>query len=63
MPGSIETFTPPPRDVAKAKALLAEAGFPNGLEIPYFYAGTYWWMEPVGIQLKNQLARPASRST
>ena len=56
VPGSIEAFTPPPRDVAKAKALLAEAGFPNGLEIPYFYAGTYWWMEPVGIQLKNQLS-------
>ena len=56
VPGSIEAFTPPARDIVKAKALLAEAGFPNGLEIPYFYAGTYWWMEPVGIQLKNQLS-------
>ena len=56
VPGSIEAFTPPTRDVAKAKALIAEAGFPNGLEVPLFYAGTYWWMEPVAIQLKNQLA-------
>jgi ABC-type transport system substrate-binding protein len=56
VPGSTEAFKPPQRDVAKAKQLLAEAGYPNGLEVPYLYAGTYWWMEPVGIQLKNQLA-------
>jgi len=61
IPGSIEAFTPPVRDVARAKALLAEAGYPNGLEVPYIYAGTYWWMEPVGVQLKNQLAEAGIR--
>ena len=56
VPGHINAFTPPARDPAKAKQLLAEAGFPNGLDVPLFYAGTYWWMEPAAIQLKNQLA-------
>ena len=49
------------RDLAKAKALLAEAGYPNGLEVPLTYAGTYWWMEPVAVQFKNQAAEAGIR--
>jgi len=32
----------PPRDVAKAKALLAEAGHPNGIKLPTLYYGAYY---------------------
>lgn len=43
----------------KAKALLAEAGFPNGIskEIPLLYADAYWHQEPVAIQIADQLRR------
>lgn len=61
VPGHIPAFTRPKRDIAKAKQLLTEAGFPNGLDIPLLYAGTYWWMEPVAIQLKSQLAEAGIR--
>jgi len=55
VPDSAEVFTPV-RDLARARRLLAEAGHPNGIEVSLQYAGTYWWMEPVAVQLKNQLA-------
>jgi ABC-type transport system substrate-binding protein len=50
-------------DVAKAKALLAEAGYPDGIDLTLTYAGIYWWMEPVAIQLKNQWAEAGIRLT
>jgi ABC-type transport system substrate-binding protein len=55
VPESAEAFTPN-RDLARARQLLAEAGHANGLEVPLQYAGTYWWMEPLAVQFKNQLA-------
>jgi peptide/nickel transport system substrate-binding protein len=61
VPGHIDAFTRPKRDIARAKQLLAEAGYPNGIDLPYVYAGTYWWMEPVSIQLKSQLAQAGIR--
>ena len=61
VPGHVAAFTRPTRDIAKAKQLLAEAGYPNGIDLPYLYAGTYWWMEPVSIQLKSQLAEAGIR--
>ena len=61
VPGHAASFTRPKRDIARAKALLAEAGYPNGIDLPYLYAGTYWWMEPVSIQLKSQLAEAGIR--
>jgi peptide/nickel transport system substrate-binding protein len=61
VPGHVDAFTRPKRDIARAKALLAEAGFPNGIDLPLLYAGTYWWMEPVSIQLKSQLLEAGIR--
>ena len=61
VPGHAASFTRPKRDIARAKALLTEAGYPNGIDLPYLYAGTYWWMEPVSIQLKSQLAEAGIR--
>jgi len=56
VPGHVDAFKRPKRDVARAKQLLAEAGYPNGIDMPLLYAGTYWWMEPVAVQMKSQLA-------
>jgi ABC-type transport system substrate-binding protein len=61
VPGHVAAFTRPKRDIARARQLLAEAGYPNGIELPYLYAGTYWWMEPVSIQLQSQLAEAGIR--
>lgn len=61
VPGHIDAFKRPKRDIARAKQLLAEAGYPNGIDLPYVYGGTYWWMEPVSIQLKSQLAEAGIR--
>jgi peptide/nickel transport system substrate-binding protein len=50
-------------DIAKAKSLLAEAGYPNGIDLTLNYAGIYWWMEPAAIQLKNEWAEAGIRLT
>lgn len=61
VPGHVASFVRPTRNVARARQLLAEAGYANGIDIPLIYAGTYWWMEPVAIQLKAQLAEAGIR--
>ncbi|MDQ6524034.1 ABC transporter substrate-binding protein [Nocardioides sp. LHD-245] len=48
-------------DVDKAKALLAEAGHPDGIDITLEYSGLNWWEEPLGIQLKDGLAKAGIR--
>ena len=44
-------------DPAKAKELLAEAGFPDGIAEPIqlLYADAFWHQEPIAIQLADQL--------
>ncbi len=44
IPATDAMFVPRPvvRDVAKAKALLAEAGFPNGITLPTLYYAPQW---------------------
>ncbi|MBM3522463.1 MAG: ABC transporter substrate-binding protein [Alphaproteobacteria bacterium] len=44
-----------PYDVARAKALLAEAGYPNGFETELLYGSEYWWDEPLCVQIADQL--------
>ena len=44
---------------SKAKALLAEAGFPNGISEPIklLYADAFWHQEPVAIQVADMLKK------
>ncbi len=43
----------------KAKALLAEAGFPNGIKEPIqlLYADAFWHQEPIAIQVADMLKK------
>ncbi|WP_237213516.1 ABC transporter substrate-binding protein [Falsiroseomonas oryziterrae] len=42
-------------DPARARALLAEAGFPNGFEVDLLFSNIWWWEEPMAVQLADQL--------
>ncbi|MCF3936204.1 ABC transporter substrate-binding protein [Acuticoccus sp. M5D2P5] len=44
------------RDVEKAKALLAEAGHPDGFDLTLTTINGYDWMDPAAVTLKEQLA-------
>lgn len=48
-------------DIDRAKALLADAGYPDGVDITLEYSGLNWWEEPLGIQLKDGLAKAGIR--
>ena len=51
------------RDVEGAKRLLAEAGYPNGIDLPLEYAGLEWWEEGVALQMQQGLAAAGIRVT
>jgi len=54
------SFVPfPKRDVAKAKKLLAEAGFPNGITLPTFYFTASWPEVPRVFQVVAQTVKEA----
>ena len=42
-------------DLDKAKALLAEAGYAEGFEVELLYSDLWWWLEPIAIQVADQL--------
>jgi ABC-type transport system substrate-binding protein len=42
-------------DPARARALLAEAGFPNGFEVDLLFSNIWWWEEPMAVQMSDQL--------
>jgi ABC-type transport system substrate-binding protein len=44
------------RNLDKARALLADAGHADGLDIELIYSGVWWWEEPWAIQAQSQLA-------
>jgi ABC-type transport system substrate-binding protein len=39
----------------RARALLAEAGFPNGFEVDLLFSNIWWWEEPMAVQVADQL--------
>jgi ABC-type transport system substrate-binding protein len=39
----------------RARALLAEAGFPNGFEVELLFSNIWWWEEQMAVQLSDQL--------
>jgi ABC-type transport system substrate-binding protein len=51
----------PKRDIEKAKALLAEAGYPNGIDVELIQADIVGWEEQLGIQAVAQLAEAGIR--
>jgi ABC-type transport system substrate-binding protein len=65
LPSTIPCYNPDlwayETDVERAKALLAEAGHPDGIDITMEYSGLNWWEEPLGIQLKDGLAQAGIR--
>jgi peptide/nickel transport system substrate-binding protein len=44
------------RDLERARELLDEAGYPDGLELEIEYSGVWWWEEPMAVQAQSQLA-------
>lgn len=52
--GSTEQFFPYAYNPEKAKQLLAEAGYPNGVDVELLYADINGWEEPLAIQAANQ---------
>jgi len=42
-------------DPAKARALLAEAGHANGLEVELIFSDLVWWEEQMAVQIADQL--------
>jgi peptide/nickel transport system substrate-binding protein len=48
-------------DPEKAKALLAEAGFKDGVDITLEYAAAWWWEEALAIQIADQLQKSSFR--
>ena len=39
----------------KGKALLAQAGYPNGLEVELLFSNVAWWEEQIAVQVAEQL--------
>ncbi|MBN9428196.1 MAG: hypothetical protein J0H09_16970 [Burkholderiales bacterium] len=60
-PANVASFLPRPgkRDVAKAKKLLAEAGYPNGITLPTFYFTASWPEIPRVFQVVAQTVKDA----
>lgn len=42
-------------DPEAARALLEEAGYPDGFEVELLYSDLWWWLEPLAIQVSDQL--------
>jgi ABC-type transport system substrate-binding protein len=63
IPGHNDSFYPFETDYDRARALLTEAGFPNGIDIALEYSTLEWWEEGVAIALQQSFARAGVRMT
>jgi peptide/nickel transport system substrate-binding protein len=62
MPGHVAAYRPV-RDLARARALLAEAGHAGGLDVTLEYSTNFWWEEGFALALRDQLAEAGIRVT
>lgn len=62
IPGAINAYNFE-TDYNKAKQLLAEAGYPNGLDVTLEYSTNWWWEEPLALQMQTSLAKAGIRVT
>jgi len=63
IPGHLASLPLVQPDAERAKALLAEAGFPGGIDVTLEYAGLEWWEEGIAIQMQRSLAAAGIRAT
>ena len=63
IPGHLASLPRIEPDIAKAKALLAEAGHADGIDVTIEYAGLEWWEEGIAIQMQRSLAAAGIRAT
>jgi len=63
IPGHLAALPLVQPDAERAKALLAEAGFPGGIDVTLEYAGLEWWEEGIAIQMQRSLAAAGIRAT
>jgi peptide/nickel transport system substrate-binding protein len=61
--GAAEDLYPYAFDPARARALLAEAGYPDGVDVELFYADIVGWEEPMAIQAANMYRQSNIRVT
>jgi ABC-type transport system substrate-binding protein len=50
-------------DLDRAKKLLAEAGYPNGIDLTLEYTTAFWWEESLVLQFRSQLEKAGIRIT
>ena len=62
LPGHIEAYKYE-TDYAMAKKLLAEAGYPNGVEVSIEYSDNNWWEEQLAIQVAQSAANAGIKIT
>ncbi len=63
IPGSDPSFWKYETDYARARDLLRQAGYPNGIDITLEYSTLEWWEEGVAIALQQSLAQAGIRLT
>ena len=61
IPGADVTSWKFDTNLDKARQLVTQAGYPNGIDVTLEYASIFWFEEPIAIQMKDQLAKVGIR--